>query len=67
MPRYTFRMPISGTIEVTASGETLNEAVEDYMAGTGNTDAEIDLDYIEDADSFELLSYYDDDGNFIEV
>lgn len=67
MPRYTFRMPIEGTIEVTANGETLNEAVEDYMMGTGNTDAEIDLDYIEDADSFELLSYYDDDGNFIEV
>ncbi len=67
MPRYTFRMPISGTIEVTASSETLNEVVEDYMTGTGNTDAEIDLDYIEDADSFELLSYYDDDGNFIEV
>lgn len=66
MPRYTFRMPIEGTIEVTANGETLNEAVEDYMAGTGNTDAEIDLDYIEDADSFELLGYYDDDGNFVE-
>ena len=67
MPRYVFRMPISGTIEVTANGETLNEAVKGYMTGTGNTDAEIDLDYIEDADSFELLSYYDDDGNFIEV
>ena len=67
MPRYVFRMPITGTVEVTANGETLNNAVENYMAGTGNTDAEVDVDYIEDSDLFTYLGYYDEDGNFTEV
>ena len=66
MPRYVFRMPISGTIEVTANGKDITDAVENYMAGTGSTDAEIDLDYIEDADRFETLGHYDDQGEFIE-
>lgn len=67
MPRYVFRMPITGTVEVTANGETLNDAVKNYMAGTGNTDAEVDVDYIEDSDLFTYLDYYDEDGNFTEV
>lgn len=67
MPRYTFRMPISGTVEVTADGETFKDAVENYMAGTGNTNAEVDIDYIEDSDRAKLYSYHDENGNFIEV
>lgn len=65
MTRYTFRMPIDGTIEVTANGSTLDDAVENYMTGAGN--AETDLDYIEDSDRVEALGYYDDDGNFVEL
>ena len=65
MTRYTFRMPISGTIEVTANGNTLDDAVENYMSGADN--AETDLDYIEDSDRVEALGYYDDDGDFVEL
>lgn len=65
MTRYTFRMPINGTIEVTANGNTLDHAVEDYMSGADN--AVTDLDYIEDSDRVEALGYYDGDGNFVEL
>ena len=65
MTRYTFRMPIDGTIEVTANGNTLDDAVENYMSGADN--AETDLDYIEDSDRVEALGYYDDDGSFVEL
>lgn len=65
MTRYTFRMPIDGTIEVTANGNTLDDAVENYMSGADN--AETDLDYIEDSDRVEALGYYDNDGNFVEL
>lgn len=65
MTRYTFRMPISGTIEVTANGNTLDHAVENYMSGADN--AETDLDYIEDSDRVEALDYYDDEGDFVEL
>lgn len=65
MTRYTFRMPIDGTIEVTANGDTLDDAVENYMSGADN--AETDLDYIENPDRVEALGYYDDDGNFVDL
>lgn len=65
MTRYTFRMPIDGTIEVTANGNTLDDAVENYMSGADN--AETDLDYIENSDRVEALGYYDDDGSFVEL
>ena len=65
MTRYTFRMPIDGTIEVTANGDTLDDAVENYMSGADN--AETDLDYIEDSDRVEALGYYDDEGDFVEL
>ena len=65
MTRYTFRMPINGTIEVTANGNTLDDAVENYMSGADN--AETDLDYIEDSNRVEALGYYDDDGSFVEL
>lgn len=57
MTRYTFRMPIDGTIEVTANGDTLD----------GADNAETDLDYIENPDRVEALGYYDDDGNFVDL
>ena len=65
MTRYTFRMPINGTIEGTANGNTLDDAVENYMSGADN--AETDLDYIEDSDRVEALGYYNDDGSFVEL
>lgn len=67
MTRYTFRMPISGTIEVTANGDSLDDAVENYMAGAAEAEAEIDLDYIENSDRVEALSYCDNDGDFVEL
>ena len=65
MTRYTFRMPINGTIEVEANGNSLDDAVENYMSGAD--DAETDLGYIEDPDRVEALGYYDDDGSFVEL
>lgn len=66
MTRYTFRMPIKGTIEVTADGDTLGDAVENYMNGTTQAH-DVDLDYIEDPDRFEALGYYDDNGDFVDL
>ena len=31
MPRYIFRVPINGILEVHADGETLEETVENYL------------------------------------
>lgn len=67
MTRYTFRMPINGTIEVTANGDTLDDAVENYMSGAAEASAETDLDYIENSDRVEALGYYDDDGSFVDL
>ena len=67
MTRYMFRLPIDGTVEVTADGETLEEAVENYMSGVGYTDVDVDVDYIEDSDRAVALGRSDDDGEFVEL
>lgn len=38
MPRYIFRVPIDGILEIHADGESLDDAVENYMNGEGNAE-----------------------------
>lgn len=65
MPRYIFRAPIDSTdslVEVHADGESLDDAVENYMNGEGV--AKEFLDYAIDADEVVGIGYTDN-GNFV--
>jgi len=65
VPRYIFRAPIDSTdslVEVHVDGESLDDAVENYMNGEGV--AKEYLDYAIDANEVVGIGYTDN-GNFV--
>lgn len=67
MPRYIFRAPIDSTdslAEIHADGESLDDAVENYMNGEGI--AKEFLDYVIDANEVVGIGYTDN-GNFVAI
>ena len=66
MPRYVFRMPISGTIEVTAEGEDSGEAVINYLSGVGAPEVETAINYQTDPENLETIGCFNDDGELEE-
>lgn len=66
MPRFILKYPVAGTTEVIVDGETEKEAIANYEEGTGY-DPEKDYyhDHYQNGD-FEIIGYYDDEGNYEE-